>query len=315
VQDFQVAQEGNSVVFSWTDLINDVGLIGYTIAFGPPGSAWSSKEILTEAHRGTEMTNADVAPGMWEFSIRGQDIAGNLGAESLIEFTVSNPNALVIDAIQEPDFVGTISGFVAHPSGVLVPDSLFPMSHYTDYTNFNTFVPDPVSSAYYISPTIDVGYDQNLRVYNTQSATLGPGETGGGAALQYAIDTWLHGDVDPGTFTNWTSAYVEFEYLKGKITYSSITAGNVSYLTDFTVIADVAPNTSQSGTLAVSPGGSTLTFPNPFHTAPYVTATAISSSGLYASVNTITALDCVIHVWDHTGTDVGGNVNWNSVGT
>ena len=59
----------------------------------------------------------------------------------------------------------------------------------------------------------------------------------------------------------------------------------------------------------------TLTFPNAYHTAPYVTATAISNIGLYASSETPTALTAIIHVWDHTGADVGGICNWTANGT
>ncbi len=314
VQDFQVAQNGNSVVFTWTDVVTDAALKGYDIAYGVTGSAWTDKAMLTEAHRGTEMTNADVPPGGWEFSIRAHDIADQLGPESLIQFTVSNPNSLVVDVAEAPGWVGTLSGFVLHPSGVLVPDSQFTVSHYSDFTPFDTFVPDPVSSASFTGMTIDVGSDSNLRVYDSPTSALGPGQSGAAASLQFSIDTWLDGGSDPNTFTNWSTGYVDFRYLKGRITYTGITAGNVSYLSGFTILADVAPSVQQSGTLSVSAGGTTLTFPNPYHTAPYVTATAVSNTGLYASVSSVTATSCVIHVWNSSGTDVGGTVNWQASG-
>lgn len=315
VQNFQVAQNGNSVVFTWSDVATDAALKGYDIAYGVTGSAWAAKALLTQAHRGTEMTNADVPPGGWEFGIRAHDIADLLGPEALIPFAVSNPNSLVLDAEQSPGWVGTLSGFVPHPSGVLVPDSLYPMSHYTDYTNFDTFVPDPVTTASFTGAAVDVGSDSNLRVYDAAAAALGPGQSGGAAALQYAIDTWLDGHTDPNTYTNWSTGYVDFRYLKGRLTYGGITAGNVSYVTLFTLLADVAPSVQQSGSLTASAGGTTLTFPNPYHTAPYVTATPVSGTALYASVTSVTRSDCVVHVWNSSGTDVGGVVNWNSNGS
>lgn len=315
VQNFQVAQNGNSVVFTWHDIATDSALKGYDIAYGAAGSAWSAKSMLTEAHRGTEMTNADVPPGGWEFSIRAHDIADLLGPESLIQFTVSNPNSLVVNTAEAPGWVGALSGFVLHPSGVLVPDSQHTVGYYTDFTPFDTFVPDPVSSASFTSSAIDVGSDSNLRVYDSATSTLGPGQSGGAAALQYSIDTWLSAGSDPNTYTNWTTGYVNFRYLKGRITYSGITATNVSYLSGFTILADVAPSVQQSGSLGVSPGGTTLTFPNPYHTPPYVTATPVSGTALYASVTSITKADCVIHVWNSSGTDIGGTANWNSNGS
>ena len=313
-QNFQVTQSGNAVAFSWLDLINDVGLLGYDIAYGDVGSSWDQKELLTEAARGTEMTNAEVKPGDWEFSIRGHDIAGNLGAESKVEFNVANPNALLIDAAQEPDWLGTVSGFVRHPSGVLVPDNLYTPSHYSDYTPFDQMVPDPVSSAYYITPTFDIGKNLNTRIYDSQSATLGPDDSGASATLQFAIDTWLTGETDPNSFTNWSLAYVNMRYIKAKLTYSGISAGNVSFINDFTLFGDLAANVQQSGTLVVAPGGTVLTFPNPYNSAPYVTATPVASTALYASVVSPTGDQCTIHVWDHTGSDVGGTVNWNAIG-
>jgi hypothetical protein len=316
VQNFQVTQNGIPVVFQWDDLEpNDVGIKGYDIKYGPIGSDWDSKFFLTEANRGTEMTNADVPPGPWEFSIRAHDIADQLGPESVIEFTVVNDNDLVIDEVSEPGWVGTCSGFVPHPNGKLVPDNIYPMSHYTTYDPFDIFVPDPVSSAYYITPTQDIGYDDNLRVYSTSASALGPGETGAAATLGFSIDHWLDGGSDPNTYTSWVSDYVEFRYIKGKITYTGISAGNVSYLTDFTLFADVTNAIQQSGSLSVAPGGSTLTFPRPYHTPPYVTATPITGTALYATCVSVTDTTCVIHVWDSTGTDVGGTVNWTSSGT
>jgi hypothetical protein len=314
VQDFQVTQNANSVIFSWRDVSTDSAIKGYDIAYGDIGSVWSSKAMLTEAHRGTEMTNADVPPGIWEFSIRAKDIADQLGPESLITFKVSNPNSLVVNEAQAPGWPGSLNGFVLHPSGVLVPDSQHTAAYYSDFTPFDTFVPDPVTTASYTSNVIDVGSDSNLRVYDSENSALGPGQTGGAASLAFSIDTWQDGGTDPNTYTPWTSGYVDFRFLKGRITYSGITAGNVSMVTDFTILADVAPSVQESGQLVVAAGGTTLTFPNPYHTAPYVTATPISSSARTASVVSITKDDCVIHVWDSSGADVGGTVNWQATG-
>ena len=316
VANFQVTQNGNSVVFSWTDLVTDAALKGYDIGYGDPGSAWADKVLLTEAHRGTEMTNADVPRGNWEFSIRGHDIADQLGAEAKVTFAVASPNALIAAAAQNPGWAGTLAGLVAHPSGVLVPDNLYTMSHYTDSTPFDQFVPDPVASASFTAPVIDVGYTSNLRVYDSQGSALGPGQTGAAAALQFAVDAWADGTPDPGTFTPWSLGYAGFRYLKAQLQYTGITAGNVSYLSGFGVFADVGPTVTQTGSLAAAAGGTTLTFPNAFRAAPYVTATPVGNTPLYATVTTITATTCVIHVWNTAGSDVGAAaVNWQGVGT
>lgn len=315
VTGFQITQNGNSVVFSWIDISTDFALKGYDISYGVVGSLWASKRILTEAHRGTEMTNADVSPGAWEFSIRAHDTADNLGPESLVDFTVSNINSFVISSIAELGWSGTLSGFVMHPTGVLVPNSTTLANATSDFTIFDNFVVNPVSAASFTMPTIDLGQNQNLRVYNTQASNLGVNQSGAAASLQFSIDTWLDGATDPGIYTNWGIGYVDFRYINAQITYSGITSGDISYLTDLTLYADTTPATNQSGQLSVLSGGSTLTYPNPFNTAPYVTATVVSATNLYASVASITSANCIINIWNISGGSVSGTVNWNAQGS
>src|SRR5581483_10892492 len=97
-------------------------------------------------------------------------------------------------------------------------------------------------------------------------------------------------------YTNWTVGYQNYRYIKGRLTYNSITQGDISYISDFKLYGDNAPATQESGTFTASPGGSVLTFPNPYHTAPYVTATPVSSgTALYATASAITATQGTIH--------------------
>ena len=46
-------------------------------------------------------------------------------------------------------------GFIRHWTGRLIPDSTTLANHTSDYTIFNTFVPDPVATATYTTPTYD----------------------------------------------------------------------------------------------------------------------------------------------------------------
>lgn len=316
VLNFQARQVGNTVAFTWDKLTNDVGLQGYDIAYGAVGSAWSAKLMLTEAAKGTEMTNASVPNGTWEFSIRAHDLADQLSPIiSSFTLTVEHSDPLISSVVQEPDWVGTVSGFVRHPAGVLVPDSTTLANATSDYTIFDTFVIDPVSSAYYIAPMVDTAYDSTVRVYETHASALGVGQSGAAATLQYAIDTWLTAASDPNTFTNWTIGNVLMRYLRAKISMTSITAGNVSMLTAFTPLIDAEPAAQQTATFAVSAGGSTFTFANPFHAPPDVIVTPQGATALYASAASITPTNCVLHVFNNLGVDVGGTVSILATGS
>lgn len=312
VQNFQAQQQGNVVAYNWTDLIYEGGLKGYDIAYGAIGSAWAQKLLLTQAHRGTEMTNASVPPGAWEFSIRAHDIADNLGPESLVQLTVTNTNQVISRVVSEPDWNGTLSGFYQHYTGVLTPLGTKTVDQYAAGEEFNQFVPDPVSSAYYIAPTVDTGYDSNMRVYSTIGTGLGYGQTGT-PTVSMLIDTWLSAGSDLGTFVNWIIGFLTFRYMRAKLSYTGITAGNVSYISDFTPTID-NPSNVENVVATISAGGTTVTFPQQFHAAPYVQVTVIAGAGLYGEATSITPTQCVINVFDNTGTSVGGTVNYSATG-
>lgn len=161
VQGFQAQQIHDVVAFSWVDLPNDVGLKGYDIAYGVVGSMWEQKQLLTEAARGTEMTNASVPPGLWEFSIRGHDVVDHLSPlESLVELTVTNTNQIILSASEEPNWLGSngdnyyTSGlnFTNHYAGTLAPMSQFSCDNYQPYP-----IPAAPTITSYIGGSIPAG--------------------------------------------------------------------------------------------------------------------------------------------------------------
>lgn len=425
VSDFTATQQGNVVVFGWTDLQpNDTGLKGYDIAFGIQGSAWAAKELLTEAARGTEMTNAAVPPGTWEFSIRGHDIADNLGAISSVQLIVTNLNTVISSVMQEPLWLGTLNNFLIHWSGILIPLSQHTPAYYaviaapptpttgtviggalglityyikttyvdatgesiasaektqivpalsllmvtapapsglaigwnvyvstssgaetlqnsspiafaTNWTEpttglvagtalptnnttgmqpFNEFVPDPVSSASYTAPTVDTGYNEQLRIYDTSASSLGMAQSGAAASLTFEIDTWLTGQSDPGIYQPWTVGLITTRYLSARLLYSPINAGDVSYVTDFTPVIDNAPTIEQANSVNIAAGGTAITFPTPYHLLPFVQVTAIGSMGQYASAAAITTNGFQGYYYSAGGTSTAGQLNWTSTG-
>lgn len=312
VQNFLVVQNGNAVNFTWTQ-VSDYALKGYDIGYAAQGTTdWHEFSLLTEASKGTEMTNAAVPAGTWTFGIRARDIADQLSPEtSTFDLVVMNNNDTTTIQVQEPDFAGSMTGFVRHWTGVLIPESTSMANAYSDYTLFDAFVTDPVSSASYITPTFDIGFEDSLRVHTAYSLTEGPGQSGSPTA-DIQIDAWTTGS-DPGTYVDWTVGTIDVRYLNMKIIYQP-TAGTVAYLTDFTYTVDRSPVLEQTDSVTIAAGGTAINFPSPFHDIPTVIPTVVSGSALYATASAISMSGCTINIWDSTGTSVGGTAAYSAKG-
>ena len=103
VANFSVANNGEVVAFAWTQ-VADNAIAGYDIRYAQLGvSQWEQMIPLTEAKKGTEMTNASVAPGTWVFAIRARDVAGQLSPQMATQvLQVVNTNPLLFSAPQGP---------------------------------------------------------------------------------------------------------------------------------------------------------------------------------------------------------------------
>ena len=198
------------------------------------------------------------------------------------------------------------------PTSGLIAGAALPSANTTGWEVFNVFVPDPNTTASYTAPTIDTGYDDTLRAFSTTSSAMGYGQSGT-ASIQYAIDTWLTAGSDLNIFTNWVLGFILMRYIRSRITLT-ITAGSVPYITDFTPTLDKAPSIESSANVAVAPGGSIVAFPTQYHAPPFVQITVVSGSALIGTANNITATGFTAHVWNTSGSDVGGVINWSASG-
>ena len=124
------------------------------------------------------------------------------------------------------------------------------------------------------------------------------------------MDVWQRS----GVYVPWTVGTVPVRFLNMKVSYSPVSLGSVAYLNDFTYTVDRSPVIEQTQVETIAPGGTTVTFPQPFHEAPSVIPSAISATGLYASASSITTSGCVVNIWDHTGTSVGGSATVQATG-
>ncbi len=302
VTGFIVLQREGSVVFRW-NLPSDKDSFGFDIRYGPQGtSTWQDAITLTEATRGTNVTSADVSPGDWTFFIKQIDTSGNESVNAASsDILVSNEQIVIAQQSSAPAWEGTLTGFVRHPTGVLVPEST------SDNTTigwrvFDEFVPDPIASATYEGAEIDVDFDDTLRVWGELTAVLGPGETGQ-ANPTFQIDTKLDGDAYSG-YSDWSGGRIEFRYLKGKLVLS--TDNGVAYIKAMDVTVDVAERIQRVEGITVAASGQAIVFPRQYHTVPFVQPYYVGSSILIPTLTSVTGTGFTLHLYNTSGADVGG---------
>jgi hypothetical protein len=330
VQGFSVAQSGGAVGFSWQPITSDNALKGYDIGYAPLGTtAWAAFTLLTEAAAGTEMTNASVPPGTWVFGIVARDIVDQLSpAVAMVTATISNVQQIVDAPAQGPAWLGSLSGFVRHWSGVLIPDSSQPASALTNAQLFEQFVPAPVPISSYTAPAIDTGAVDQLRVWGIESAQLGGGGSAanqsmsasalgqGNVNTSLAIDWSSDGVSYNGAFQPWTVGNVTARFIKAQLVQTNSSGGCV--VTGFTPTIDVPSKTdtgsgASASPVAVAAGGTAITFSQPFHQPPNVQASPAGVGLTGASAVNITATGCTLHAWTGSA-DSGGLVSWKATG-
>ncbi len=100
-----------------------------------------------------------------------------------------------------------------------------------------------------------------------------------------------------------------------KLSYAAV-AGSVAFVDEFSFTIDTGPILEDLPvTLSIAPGGTSVTFVSNFRDIPQVTAVVIGNTALYTSVASPTTTGAIIHVWDHSGVDVGAaNVTFTARG-
>lgn len=333
VVNFSAVQNGEVVAFAWGD-VSDNAIVGYDIRFGPAGTTeWNQLMPLTEALRGTEMTNASVPAGAWSFAIRAHDIADQLSPlPAFATITVVNTQLVLSQVDEAPAWPGTTVGFVRHYNGALIPDSTSLAGADTGTAVFDNFVWNPVAQSSYTSRGITLSKAALLRTWAIISDKLGPGDTTGNVnpLLYVRVGTntdpamWT-GDgnpmwaADPTTlmwgglsaFMPWTKGNFSTSFVQHQVVVNA--SDGVQMLTDFTPVVDQPPITDGANGVTAAAGGQRINFANPnFLTPPFVTVSPTGTTAASATATAVDALGFTAHVFNSSGTDVGGTVNWSA---
>ena len=273
---------------------------------------WDDGRKLTEVTRGTLVTNAGLPPGTFTVMIKAVDTSGNESVtEATFDITVTNTNDVVKSEVQHPRWKGTLTDFIKHDvSGRLIPDSN-DLANVGGFNTFDVFVPNPKATCTYETPEIDLGFDSlGIRVFGNLLAGLGPGETGKADPI-FEIDFRNEGDVYDG-FEPWSVGTIDARRIKAiaKI----LTATGVAFLEEFTVVVDLEERVESATGVVIAPGGSSIVFAERFHGVPGVQATADSALALFPVKSNVTALGFDANVFNSSGVDVGGTIDYQAIG-
>lgn len=314
VSGFSAQQNGSLVTFRWNRPA-DLDFSGTIIRYMAAPFVWDNALPVTEDTKGNLVTNHAVPPGNWVVGAKHSDTSKNLSLTAAT-FAIEVTNEFDIVSVKDQaalGWPGTRTNFVKHDvSNTLVPDSQTLASAMTDVQLWDTFVYNPYVTCAYEAPELDMAFDTNVRVWSERSASLGPGATGTSDPY-YEIDYRLAAGAYDG-FERWTVGTASFRYLKSKAIIDTSTG--VAYLSGFTVTADVEEYTLTGTNIAISVGGTAVTFTPRYHLAPsfQATAQAVAGAARYATYESLSATGTTIRVFNGSGTEVGGTVSWQSTG-
>lgn len=285
--------------------------------YWPPAGAgspvtWENSNILDSLDKATQITTAALPPGEWTLLIKAKDTSDNeSAAAATVDITVTNENDIIVDQTEDPRWTGVLLGFIKHDvSGLLVPDSQNLASD-DDFETFDEFVPNPLEQATYEAPEIDIGFDSAVRIYAELEGVLGPDESGVADPF-LIIDHRIDAAAYDG-FEDWTVGVVTARFVKARVKIDTNTG--VAALKSARIILDVQERTEGAKSVAIaSSGGTAITFAEPFHIAPRVDVTADSSTALIATKKNVTTTGFTAQVWNTSGSDVGGTIDWTAEG-
>lgn len=312
VAGFNAYQNGDVVVFTWQP-IADVDLLGYELRYGPNGtSTWDTAALITKAERGSEVTSALVPPGNWTFFIKAQDTTGLYSATAATDNTVVVNQASTISNVNyQPDWPGTLTNFVRHWTGKLIPDDQHLASYYTNFEWCDTFVPTPFASCSFETPEIDTTFDDLLRAWASADYALGPGVAVGTPNATLEVDY----RTTAGSYGPWETTSIglrEGRFWKFRLTLDTTVGKCV--ISEFQSALDKTPVVQSIQDIAVPSGGLAITFPNRYHTKPNVSVVPTGSTPLVAAVSAVTAMGFNVQLFDTAGAAQAGTIDYSARG-
>lgn len=301
---FTVQQIGAVLNFK-VDPIAYLQLDRVEIRFADPGETmWDNGVPVTNILRGNTDSNGSTPPGTWRFMARAYDLAGNPSQTfAMYDMTVTSDTFIIIRQRQDaPDWLGTLSNFVLHWTGVIVPQGQLAAGTYAGNEWIDEFCPDAYPTCTYTAPEIDKGIDATARIWADIVSTLGPGE-GGTSSPNHKIDFRTSAGAYDG-FENWTIGNVNFRYLKSQLVLD--TAVGKARISGFRTVIDKEPVTEEKRGLSIGATGLAVAFDAKFHLQPAITPFNDGVTPLIPVHTADSLTGTTLHLYNTSAVEVGG---------
>jgi hypothetical protein len=184
-------------------------------------------------------------------------------------------------------------------------------NYYTGNEWIDEWVPDPYKTCTYEAAEIDKGVDATTRIWLENVAVLGPGVTVGTANPSQQIDYRLQAGSYDG-FEDWSLGSVNFRREKSRLVLD--TTVGLAKISGFKTVIDKEPVTEEKHGLAIGAGGQTVTFDNVFHGTPQITPLSDDATPKIATHTADSATGTTLHLYNTSGTEVGGTGGYRARG-
>lgn len=176
---------------------------------------------------------------------------------------------------------------------------------------FDNYIETPFDDYIYKEPELDLGRKDNTRVWIDTEYSVITDETGQPAiteSLDYADDT-----TDYDGFEEWAIGFIDGRYFKFRLEMQNADAA-LAYITKFIPTFDVQERSESLNDISVGVGGTAVTFTKEFFNKPNVLVTMAEGGGKVPAAVNVTTTGFTLYVYDSSGVDVGGVVNWVATG-
>lgn len=311
VTGFVAAQNGAVAVFRWDEITKAQApdYDGMEIRYGKRGaSTWETAISLTKITKGTSITSADIPPGDWTCFAKSYDRSKNPSLIAAVDnLNFVNTYDVITQVEQFPSWPGTLTNFLVHWTGVLVPQSTLAANLHTNAELFEQFVPYPFATCSYEAPEINLGVDGNVRVWGVVTAKPGRGVV----ELQHDAHLFVDFRTSVGSydgFEEWTIGNRVGQYFKYK--FELHTAHGKAYIESFMPVADSQENVHEGTNIAVSAGGTLVTFPSPYYNIPIVDTPPFVDGGALriAVADSVTVQNFIARIYTEAGVAVAGTL-------
>lgn len=202
------------------------------------------------------------------------------------------------------------SNFLRHWTGVLVLDSPVRARDLTKAQLFEQYVPFPYPTAVYEAPEIDASLDGTLRLW-ASIVTAYRSDKPGTVIPSLEVDFRLAADAYDG-FAAWSIGTINARYVKARFIID--TSLGTPYVKSFIPTLDAQEHSENFSGIAIAAGGTAINFGTTFFSTPVVTFENDGSTPLLPTVTGLTNTGFTGHLYNTSGTQVGGTGKYTATG-